>query len=155
MLKSILYNIPRNALVVVEHTSHILEDEYLWLALLYHSGKLTEERTSCIFKTSALTYQGESLTRCSTYKQVTFKTIWLGIKLVNIRAPFVFRDVIIGKVTFLAVGINIACKQYLCLQIKTLQGMFNGPDATKQTSQANSAFWMRELTLCPYWIVVK
>ena len=47
-------DIPGVATVVTQHSSHILEDEYLRLALYDHSREFTEQCASCVLKSATL-----------------------------------------------------------------------------------------------------
>ena len=63
--------------------------------------------------------------------------------------PLFFFYIVIGKIRFFAVGINVTCKYYLSLKSKPFKSIFYGSYTTKRCGKADGSFWMRKFSIDP------
>lgn len=110
-------DIPCISAVMIYETFYVLKNKYLRLTFFHNTGKFPEKCSASVLKSLTLTDHRKSLTGCASYKNINLAKILSGIQGMNIRMPFVLRNIIIGEIRFFTFFINITGKHYF--KIKT------------------------------------
>ncbi len=66
-----------------------------------------------------------------------------------VRMPATFINIVVGKIRFFAFFVYITGKYYFGIKAQTLKSVFNGPNATKRSSEPYLSFRVRKMALRP------
>ena len=112
LIEYVVHHVPCASLVVVKQPTNILKQEHLRLRLLHHTGKLIEQRSTSILKAQPVSHHRKRLTGRTANHEVHMPLVSSGIEVADVRKPIFLFNIVIGKVTLLALRLNVASKHY-------------------------------------------